>query len=227
MLQQLPETGAAPGRRLGWMVPSVAVHAAIITVVAFAPARGRETLPREPFIETPIYVATPARHTGARHGDAGGATDAQVPRLPTPDMTFTSVPEPSTPTIWSPMGTSVGVDEIATGGAGEALTSGSSAVLGETVIDEPVRVRVESVPRYPAQLRTLGIQGAVEMEFVVDTTGRVDATTIRAISSPDERFTAAVRSSLRDVRFAPGRYHGHAVRTLVRRSFEFRLEGAR
>jgi TonB family protein len=77
------------------------------------------------------------------------------------------------------------------------------------------------------QLRAMGIQGAVEMEFVVDTTGRVDPATLRVISSPDDRFTTAVRSALGNARFVPGRYNGHAVRTLVRRTFEFRLEGRR
>jgi TonB family protein len=73
----------------------------------------------------------------------------------------------------------------------------------------------------------MGIEGAVEMEFVVDTTGRADLATVRVISSPDERFSTAVRSSLREARFVPGRYRGHAVRTLVRRAYHFELENRR
>ena len=227
MLQQLPETGARRGRRLGWMVPSVMVHAAIITAVVFAPVKGIEAPPREEPESTVIYVApeTGEHVTGSTRST--GPSEGPPPTLPIPDMTSTSIPEPGTPTIWSAKGDSVGVEDIMRGGAGDALTSGTSSVRGEATVDEPVRVRIESVPRYPAQLRAAGIQGKVEMEFVVDTTGRVDISTIRVLSSPDDRFTAAVRGALGDARFVSGRYQNHPVRTLVRRAFEFRLEGLR
>jgi len=107
------------------------------------------------------------------------------------------------------------------------VASAPGGAIGEATVDEPVRVRVESMPRYPAALRAIGAEGIVEMEFVVDTTGRADLATARIISSPDERFTAAVRSALRDTRFVPGRYQGRAVRTLVRRAFRFELEDNR
>lgn len=227
MLQRLPETGAARERRLGWMAPSVAIHAAIITAVAFAPAKGREAPPRDVPPDSVFYIAPATnQHAGTRLGSTG-STRGPLPRLPVPDLTLTSIADPTTPTIWYPTGSTVGAEDIAASVPGDGLSSGSTGTIGEATVDEPVRVRVESVPRYPTQLRAMGIQGSVEMEFVVDTTGRVDVATVHVISSPDERFSAAVRAALRDARFVPGRYNGHPVRTLVRRSFEFRLEGGR
>jgi len=60
MLQQLPETGAARERRLGWVVPSVAVHLAIITAVGFAQAGGKE-VPKPAFTVDTIVFPMPDR----------------------------------------------------------------------------------------------------------------------------------------------------------------------
>lgn len=227
MLQRLPETGAVRERRLGWMAPSVAIHAAIITAVAFAPAKGREAPPRDVPPDSVFYVAPATDQHVRTSTEATGSTRGPLPRLPIPDQTSTSIADPTTPTIWSPIDNAVGAEDIATSGPGDALSSGASGTISEATVDEPVRVRTESAPLYPMQLRAMGIQGAVDLEFVVDTTGRADPATLHVISSSHDRFTAAVRAALEDARFVPGRYNGHAVRTLVRRRFEFRLEGTR
>src|SRR6476620_10920858 len=98
MLQRLPETGAARERRLGWMAPSVAIHAAIITAVAFAPAKGREAPTRDVPPDSVIYIApTTSEHVGRSTGTTSSHEGA-LPRLPIPDETLTSIADPATPT---------------------------------------------------------------------------------------------------------------------------------
>jgi TonB family protein len=229
MLTRLPETGAARERRWGSIVPSVVLHVGVITAAVFAQAGGVEA-PKPSFhVDTLVFQSPvlPDRPVGSAGTGGGGSSVKQLPPLPSPNFDATTIPETTAPTIWPSSSDSAGLDGLLTDGLPGTPASTPGSVIGEAAADEPVRVRVESVPRYPATLRAIGAEGAVEMEFVVDTTGRVDPATPRVISSPDERFTAAVRSSLRDARFVPGRYHGHAVRTLVRRAYHFELENRR
>ena len=229
MLQQLPETGAARERRWGSVAPSVLLHLTIITAIVFAQAGGKEAPTPLFHVDTLVFQspAVPDHPVGGAGTGRGGSTVTSSPILPRPDFDATTIPETQAPTIWPSSSDSVGIDRLLNDGPPGALTATSGSVIGEATADEPVRVRVESVPRYPPTLRAIGAQGAVEMEFVVDTTGRADLATARVISSPDERFTAAVRSALRDARFVPGRYRGRAVRTLVRRAYRFELENGR
>jgi periplasmic protein TonB len=229
MLQQLPETGAARERRWGWIVPSVAVHLAIITAVALAQANVVEVPTPEVTVDTIVFpMPNQPDHPVERAGSPGsGSSTNQPPTLPQPDFDPSTIPETHTPTIWPSSSDSIAIGGLLTDGPAAGVSSAPGGAIGEATVDEPVRVRVESMPRYPAVLRAIGVEGIVEMEFVVDTTGRADLATARIISSPDERFTAAVRSALRDTRFVPGRYQGRAVRTLVRRAFRFELEDNR
>ena len=229
MLEQLPETGAARERRWSWVVPSVVLHLGVITAVVYAQAGGKEA-PKPAFhVDTLVFRAPALPDHPIAGGEAarGGSTVKQSPNLPRPDFDGTAIPETQAPAIWPSSSDSIGVSGLLTAGPTSTLVSTPGDAIGEATADEPVRVRVESVPRYPLALRAMGAEGVVEMEFVVDTTGRADLATVRIISSPDERFTAAVRLALRETRFVPGRYHDRAVRTLVRRAYHFQLENGR
>jgi hypothetical protein len=57
----------------------------------------------------------------------------------------------------------------------------------------------------------------------VDTTGRVDTTTIQVMQSDDPRFTESVRTALGETRFRPAKRAGKAVRQLVQQRFRFKL----
>jgi TonB family protein len=56
-------------------------------------------------------------------------------------------------------------------------------------------------PRYPDRLRADGIEGGVIVEFTVDARGIPDSSTVRAVESTHELFTAAVRSVVPSWRF--------------------------
>lgn len=80
-----------------------------------------------------------------------------------------------------------------------------------------------SAPRYPDSLRTANVEGEVVAQFVVDTTGLVDMSTFKALKETHPLFTAAVRSALPNMRFAPATVGGRKVKQLVQMPFQFSL----
>ncbi|MGH7579523.1 MAG: energy transducer TonB [Gemmatimonadales bacterium] len=89
-------------------------------------------------------------------------------------------------------------------------------------VDETVqRYESSAAPVYPPELSARGTEGKVEAAYVVDTTGRVDTTTIRVMQSDHPRFTESVRTALAETRFRPAKRAGKAVRQLVQQRFRF------
>ena len=78
-------------------------------------------------------------------------------------------------------------------------------------------------PRYPATLRSAGIDGEVLTQFVVDTTGRVEIDSYKVIRKSHDLFDASVRAALPSMRFAPAEVGGRKVRQLVQQPFVFQL----
>ena len=91
-------------------------------------------------------------------------------------------------------------------------------------VDEMVeRHPGSAAPVYPRDLLAIGAEGVVQATYVVDTTGRVDTTTIEVLHSDDPRFTASVRTALGGMRFRPARRAGRPVRQLVGQQFRFQV----
>jgi TonB family protein len=88
------------------------------------------------------------------------------------------------------------------------------------------RYEGSAAPVYPPDLSALGKQGSVQATFVVDTTGRVDLTSVQVLASDDPEFTESVRAALGDMRFRPATRGGRAVRQLVEQRFNFRIAPA-
>jgi TonB family protein len=78
-------------------------------------------------------------------------------------------------------------------------------------------------PTYPVVLQRAGIEGEATMQFVIDTTGRVDPRTIQLLASTDFRFALACREALPQMEFSPARIDGRKVRELVQLPFSFAL----
>jgi TonB family protein len=90
-------------------------------------------------------------------------------------------------------------------------------------VDEMVRYEESAAPIYPKELLAIGAEGSVRAEYVVDTSGQVDTTTIRVMHSDDPRFTASVVTALGGMRFRPAKRAGKVVRQLVQQKFSFKI----
>jgi len=231
MLDHLLETGARRKKSAWGGMLSVGVHAAILAL-AFAVTATAKPAPRL-VREVPrvIRVAPPPTdHASAPAGPAdahGTNTSTALPRLPTVD-----IPQPTDPSLptSAPLPANGGdttlISEIRGGGSGAAPTVGGTSLATDATVDLPVRALVDRAPAYPETLRAAGIDGMVRVQFVVDTTGRAELSTVRVIDSSHELFTRSVLASLRQARFTPGEVSGRRVRTLVERAYRFDIAGS-
>ena len=80
-----------------------------------------------------------------------------------------------------------------------------------------------AAPRYPDALRKRHVEGEVLAQFVVDASGKPEASTFKVLRSSDELFTSAVRSALGGLRFKPAEVGGRAVKQVVQMPFVFSL----
>jgi Gram-negative bacterial TonB protein C-terminal len=79
----------------------------------------------------------------------------------------------------------------------------------------------EMQPGYPDQLRPGQVEGRVLAQFVVDSTGRVDLRTYKALISPQPLFTLALAAALPEMRFRPAAIKGRPVAELEQIPFFF------
>jgi len=80
-------------------------------------------------------------------------------------------------------------------------------------------------PVYPPSALRRNIEQAFAVEFVVDTAGRVDATSILIPPSVPGEFAESVRHALVRWHFRPATLRGLAVRRSVRQPFIFQIVG--
>jgi hypothetical protein len=85
------------------------------------------------------------------------------------------------------------------------------------------RYEGSAAPVYPRDLLAIGAEGLVQTTYVVDTTGRVDMSTVEVLSSDDPRFTESVRTALGLMLFHPALRAGKTVRQLVAQQFRFKI----
>jgi protein TonB len=239
MLTVLLESRATPSRHLGGTILSALLHGgAIAAVVALTlPVRG--SAGRAPDVRlTPVhYVRTAPPLIDAGHrASPPTRSDVSAPRsdlpvIDVPVVTPTTIP----PIDLSRAGTTS--DVVLIGGPSRTLTGpgalgipigGPDAVSDASAVDRAPRIAGRALePRYPATLRSAGIEGRVLAEFVVDTLGRAELATLRFPELANPLFGGAVREALARYRFLPGEVAGRKVRTRVAVPFEFRLDRGR
>ncbi len=117
------------------------------------------------------------------------------------------------------------------GGVAKGVVGGKGPVTNsdqpyfEFQVEKPVLPKEGNPqPRYPDVLRSAGVTGEVLAQFVVDTTGRAEMSTFKALSSSHELFTAAVRATLPSMRFYPAETGGRKVKQLVQQAFKFNVQ---
>ena len=132
------------------------------------------------------------------------------------------------PPIDARIGT-MSVTEFSRAGRDSAPAVGPAGIgdepYNETMVDRQVMAHPGNAPpRYPAMLRSAGVEGLVHAQFVVDTAGRVERESIRFTRSGHPLFAQAVTEALLRSRYAPAEAGGRRVRQLVQQSFSFALQ---
>jgi periplasmic protein TonB len=116
------------------------------------------------------------------------------------------------------------------GGVGRGQKGGTGPVTDDAApmynfaVDKPAyAIPGQDAPPYPGALRNAHVEGEVQVQFVVDTTGHADMSTFKVLSSPHEMFTQAVRNQLPKYRYIPAEVNGRKVKVFVSQAFIFKI----
>ncbi len=95
----------------------------------------------------------------------------------------------------------------------------------EALVDErPTRLSGPTL-NYPDLMRQSKMQGRVDVQAVIDTSGRAEPQSVKVLASTYAGFDLSAREYVLRSLFRPGRIHGRAVRVLVKIPIDYRLNG--
>jgi hypothetical protein len=103
-------------------------------------------------------------------------------------------------------------------------TKGQDSVYSVLDVDiAVVRSASSAAPAYPLKLLEKHVQGYVNAQYIVDTTGFADTTSFVVLQATNPEFTLAVRDVLPYMKFEPARIGPAKVRQLVQQQFTFKI----
>jgi protein TonB len=236
MFNNLLESKAKKQKRLGGSFTSLAFHAAVVVAlivvtknagivnekpkeekVDFVEVKKDEPKPPEPEKPPPPpdAVAAPPPPKGFQVLSA----PIEIPNvIPDIDLSKKVTDEAD----FSGKGVAGGIAKGVEGGKGP-VPQGDQPYFDFQVEKPVVMAPGSQGPAYPDMLRTAGIEGQVLAQFVVDTTGRADMGTFKALKSDNDLFTTSVKNALARMRFLPAEVGGKKVKQLVQQPFQFSL----
>ena len=116
------------------------------------------------------------------------------------------------------------------GGIAKGVEGGTAIVdpnqtYFEFQVEKPVsQIPGTGSPRYPDALRSSGVEGEVQAQFVVNEDGRAETGTFKVLKATNDLFASAVRTALPNMRFYAAEVGGKKVKQLVQQSFQFKLD---
>jgi protein TonB len=116
------------------------------------------------------------------------------------------------------------------GGIAKGVEGGTAVVdpnqtYYEFQVEKPVQqIPGTGAPRYPDALRSSGVEGEVQAQFVVDENGKAEVGTFKVLKATNDLVASAVRSALPNMRFYAAEVGGKHVKQLVQQSFQFKLD---
>jgi len=231
--------------RFGVASLSVIAHAGLITVAAVASGH-QASLYSTPNIvpsEHLLFVKTPAltrnadiiRNSGLAH------VAAKVAKLLVPDLTklqvavdasLATIPKVAEVAIDLDYGTKttdprdfgeINTQDLVKSGTSWALAHpGAQGAYTSDIVERTAWPQADNPhPRYPEQMQRQGIEATFVVQFVVDSTGKVDAKTLDFPKETHPAFLKAVRDALLRSRYLPAELAGIRVRQLVQQQFSF------
>ncbi len=212
----------APAR--GLMV--AAIHGVLIAGAIRATTAPPPAPPR-PRIDTTIFITEPVRQTP--DVPSGPSTPGSVEVLIRPsELPLAPVDVPTTlpPITPGPRLDPARLRQVmSVGGPGPTRGDSSSrdGVLAAAEVDQPAEAIHQPKPRYPPVLQQAGIEGRVLVEFIIDTLGHVEPTSLRVVESSNTGFEAAAGETLRRSVFRPARVQGRPVRQRAIQAVAFRI----
>jgi hypothetical protein len=108
-----------------------------------------------------------------------------------------------------------------------AFESGLVGPLGDcpdSLMPWPIHI---PTPAYPSELSAAGIDGLVQVRYVIEADGRAAMNTFEVLWASASEFIPSVREALSRGRFRPARFGGKPVRSRVYQDIRFGMHGKR
>ena len=235
MFNNLLESKPKKEKRGGGTVTSVVVHSILVGLAVYATANAaiRNEKPKQEkidFVETPKDEPPPPKE--------------EPPPPPPPDVVVAPPPPKGFQVLTAPVEIPDVIPDIdlskkvtdeadfsgkgVAGGVAKGKEGGavvqSDQPYFEFQVEKPVVPAPGSIsPRYPDMLRQAGVEGEVLAQFVVDTTGKAEAGSLKILKSSHDMFVQSVKNALPQMKFIPAEVGGRKVKQLVQQPFTFSI----
>jgi len=213
-------------RSAGQMIISIVTHTIIIAVSIRLTGALAEPVARPP-VETPMQLSrAPVRRAAAAIGAPTSATAPPAPVLP----------------VVPPVEITIGIQPVPAGRAFDPRSLVSPATPGRQPefddstsgdprmvvtmrdVDEPAQYLDGPSPVYPAALRQVGVEGWVQLRYIVGVDGHAEPGSVRSLASSNVAFEAPAIDAVAHANFRPARLNGHVVRQLVEQVVRFTVQ---
>ncbi len=238
MFNQLLESKPKKERSVGATVFSTVLHGVLIAGAIYVTAQAAtadekpkeekiefvETKPEEPKPEEPkpAEPEPPPPDVVAAPPPPKGFQVLQAPVdipdvIPDVDLTRKVTDEAD----FTGKGVAGGIAKGVEGGTGPVVTNTDQPYF-EFQVEKPVVAAPGGCqPKYPEMLRTAGVSGEVQAQFIVDTTGRVQAGSFKVLKTTHELFATEVRKAMSCERSLPAETGAKSVRLRAPRPYTF------
>ena len=207
---------------LGVGVASLAFHSAMIAAVVYATLHAAPSDNHVRMDTTVVLLAAQEQHKSA---DIPPLVDALkgFQTIAVPAQSPTDIPPVDLQQHFDPKDFSgSGVE----GGRANGIVVSGNEVYAEALVEERPALLSAPPPVYPPLLKQAGIQGRVILRAVIDTTGRVEPTSIVIMKSPNPAFDQPTKDWVLKALFRPARLHGRGVRVFINLPVDYSLTPA-
>lgn len=231
MFENLIESKQRTSRTFGQSLLSVLVHVGVIFAAVKATQGVAETIANRPVDTTMVFLKPPP-------------PPPPPPDQPPPDVIVSANPPPKGfQTVVAPTDIPKDIPPIdlnekpfdpkdftgkgVEGGIATGVVGGTGPVTGdvflEAQLDDPVQPISIPTPRYPPVLQSAGIAGAVDLQYVVDTTGHAETNSFKVLKTTHPAFVEPAKEAISKGVFKPAKFKGQAVRQLVQQRISFKV----
>jgi protein TonB len=231
VFENLIESKQKGQRTIGQTVLSVLVHGAIIFGAVKATQGVAESINNRPIDTTMVFLKPPE-------------PPPPPPDQPPPDVIVSQNPPPKGfQTVVAPTDIPKDIPPVdlnekpfdpkdftgkgVEGGIAAGIVGGTGPVSGEVFLeaqlDDPVQPISIPTPRYPPVLQSAGIAGAVDLQYVVDTTGHAEPGSFKVLKTTHPAFVEPAKEAISKGVFKPAKFKGQPVRQLVQQRISFKV----
>jgi protein TonB len=231
VFENLVESKQKGRRTFGQSILSLLVHGLIIFGAIKATQGVAETIKNRPVDTTMVFLKPPP-------------PPPPPPNQPPPDVVVAANPPPKGfQTVVAPTDIPKDIPPIdlsekpfdpkdftgkgVEGGVAAGVAGGTGPVSGEVFLeaqlDDPVQPISIPTPRYPPVLQSAGIAGAVDLQYIVDTTGHAEPNSFKVMKTTHPAFVEPAQEAIRKGVFKPAKFKGQPVRQLVQQRISFKV----